>query len=271
MVTISTVTAIGATAHAALTRTAGAARILARLTGSTYLTAGETLVWLGPPGAMLHPRAIVAGAAAADGDDLRFAIDGLVPWRPAPLALDRASMATLGRVWRGLVADLNAFGVPGGFGALLVGAPLAFPLEGARRDAEDLAGACARDDAPAAAAAALALLGVGGGLTPSGDDFVGTALFARRLLSYAGVADAEGWRRTADAVLAAAPARTHPLSVALLGDLAQGQAYAPLHDLMHGLAHDAPDAARDAARRLVRLGHSSGWDMLAGLGAGLAI
>ena len=40
---------------------------------------------------------------------------------------------------------------------------------------------------------------------------------------------------------------------------------------MHGLAHDAPDAARDAARRLVRLGHSSGWDMLAGLGAGLAI
>ena len=88
---------------------------------------------------MLHPRAIVAGAAAADGDDLRFAIDGLVPWRPAPLALDRASVATLGRVWRGLVADLTAFGAPGGFGALLVGAPLAFPLEGARRDAEDLA------------------------------------------------------------------------------------------------------------------------------------
>jgi hypothetical protein len=39
---------------------------------------------------------------------------------------------------------------------------------------------------------------------------------------------------------------------------------------VHGLAREAPAAARDAARRLVRLGHSSGWDMLAGLGAGLA-
>jgi hypothetical protein len=270
MVTIATVTAIGAIAHTALTRTRGAARVVARLTGSTYISADETLAWLGPPGAMLHPRAIVAGAAGVDGDDLRIVIDGLVPWRPAPLALDRAGVATLARAWRALASTLSPLGTPGGFGALLVGAPLTFPLAGARRAAEDLARACAHDDASAAATAALELLGVGGGLTPSGDDFVGGALFARRLLSDAGATDADAWRRASHTVLAAAPARTHPLSAALLSDLADGQAHAPLHDLMHGLAREAPDAARDAAGRLIRLGHSSGWDMLAGVAAGLA-
>jgi hypothetical protein len=32
---------------------------------------------------------------------------------------------------------------------------------------------------------------------------------------------------------------------------------------------EAPDAVREAAGRLIRLGHSSGWDMLAGVAAGL--
>ena len=271
MITAATISAIGTIAHAALTRTRGTARVLARLTGSTYLTADDTLVWLGPDRATLHPRAILAPAAAGEGESLHFAIEGLVPWRPPPLALDRAGVATIFRAGRGLVGELDALGTPAGFGALLAGAPLAFPLVGARRAAEDLARACAHDDAAAATTAALELLGVGGGLTPSGDDFVGAALFARRLLADVGAADAAGWQRAVTTILAAAPARTHPLSAALLGDLADGQAHASLHDLMHGLARDAPAVARDAARRLVRLGHSSGWDMLAGLAAGLAI
>jgi Protein of unknown function (DUF2877) len=266
----TTITAIGAIAHAALTRTAGTARVVARLTGSTYLDAEGTLVWLGPDHATLHPRAILAGAVSGDGDALAFVIDGLVPWRPAPLALTRADVATIHRSWRALVADLDVLGTPGGFGALLTGEPLAFPLDGVRSAADELARACARDDADAATTSALALLGVGGGLTPSGDDFVGAALFARRLLAAAGAADAASWRRVAACVRSAAPERTHPLSATLLGDLADGHSYASLHDLVHGLASDAPAEARDAARRLVRLGHSSGWDMLAGLGAGLS-
>jgi hypothetical protein len=270
MIAAAPITAIGAIAHAALTRTAGTARVVARLTSSTYLDAEGTLVWLGPAHATLHPRAILAGAAADDGDALVFAIDGLVPWRPVPLALARADVTTIRRGWRALVADLHALGTPGGFGALLAGAPLAFPLDGARGAADELASACARDDTDAATTAALALLGVGGGLTPSGDDFVGAVLFARRLLAEAGDADAAAWRRVADRVRAAALERTHPLSATLLGDLADGHSYASLHDLVQGLARETPAEARHAGRRLVRLGHSSGWDMLAGLGAGLA-
>jgi hypothetical protein len=270
MVAGASITAIGAIAHAALVRTAGTARVVARLTGSTYLDADGALVWLGPGHAMLHPRAILTGAVAGDGDELAFRIDGLVPWRPAPLELARADVGTIRLGWRALVADLNALGAPGGFGARLAGEPLAFPLDGAREGADALARACAHDDADGATTAALALLGVGGGLTPSGDDFVGAALFGRRLLANAGVTDAAAWRRVAHRVQAAARERTHPLSATLLGDLADGHAYASLHDLVHGLARQEPSVARDAARRLVRLGHSSGWDMLAGLGAGLA-
>jgi hypothetical protein len=197
-------------------------------------------------------------------------VGGVAPWRPEPLALDGPRVAALRQGWRRLEPALSALGAPAGFGALLAGAPLAFPLGGAAADARALADACARDDAPAGGAAAIALLGVGGGLTPSGDDFVGGALFARHLLAEAGAADARAWRRVADAVCAAAPVRTHPISATLLGDLARGDGHAPLHELIVALVTGDDARARDCAACLVRLGHSSGWDMLAGLAAGLA-
>lgn len=266
------VVAIGTIAHAALRRAGGRARVLARLSSSTYLTAGGAIVWLGAAGAALHPRAILATTAPAiDGDTVQVDAGGLVPWQPALPVLRADTTASLLDGWRRLVADGGALGAPGGFGALLTGSPLGFPLEGARGAAEALALACARDDAPAAAAAALPLLGLGGGLTPSGDDYVGGALFARHLLATAGRADAPAWRRAARAIVAAAPARTHPISVALLDDLATGLGWAPLHDLVAALAAGAPSAAVEAARRLTRLGHTSGWDLLAGLGAGLTL
>jgi hypothetical protein len=39
--------------------------------------------------------------------------------------------------------------------------------------------------------------------------------------------------------------------------------------MIAALASGAGPAAEAAARRLVRLGHTSGWDVLAGVGAGL--
>ena len=244
---------------------------MARLAASTYLTAGEAIVWLGPPAAPLHPRAIlVPEAVAGDGDDVAIDVGTLVPWRPPTITLDRAAAGMARTAWRRLAMDLAALGAPAGFGARLAGARLTFPLDRAAAAAHALAGACARDDAAAAADAALGLLGLGAGLTPSGDDFVGAAFFARRALADGGSADGRAWRDAADAVLAAAPERTHPISVALLGDLAAGVGHAPLHDLVAALAADRHADAVDAARRLVRLGHTSGWDMLAGLVAGLS-
>ena len=51
--------AIGITAHAALTGSGGVARVLARLSASTYLTANEQIIWLGAAGSALHPRTIL--------------------------------------------------------------------------------------------------------------------------------------------------------------------------------------------------------------------
>jgi hypothetical protein len=262
--------AMGATAHAALVRTRGVARVLARLSASTYLVAGEEIVWLGRVGAALHPRAILAAVARdREADEMMIDVGAVTPWRPAALALDPDTAAALADGWATLAAGATALGAPAGFGALLVGAPLAFPLDGARGAAAVLARACASDDAAGATDAALALLGLGAGLTPSGDDFVGGAFFARALLATARLADPEGWRRAAVAVVAAAPAFTHPISVALVADLVAGLGWAPMHDLVAALAARAPRAAAEAARRLVKLGHTSGWDLLAGVGAGL--
>jgi len=85
-------TAIGATAYAALTRSGGAARVMARLAASIYMTAGDAIVWLGPATAPLHPRAIlVARAPDLEGDDVAIDVGPLVPWRPGPIVLDRVA------------------------------------------------------------------------------------------------------------------------------------------------------------------------------------
>ena len=263
--------AAGVTACAALAQHAGVARVLARPGGAAFVTAGDEVLWLGPLEAPLHPRAVLVAepSRAAAGAEVRVDLTGVTPWRPAPLALDASGVAALRGGWLTLAGSLASLGAPAGFGALLVEAPLAFPLDGASGLVRALVEACGRDDPAAVEPAALALLGLGGGLTPSGDDFVGGALFARHLLAAAG-GDAHAWRRVADAVRAAAPARTHPISAALLGDLARGCGHAPLHELVAALATGDVTRARGAAGRLVRLGHSSGWDILAGFAAGLA-
>jgi hypothetical protein len=263
--------AAGATACAALARSAGLARVMARSDGSAFLTAGGEILWLGPLTAPLHPRTILVAEApvAGVGATLRLDLAGVTPWRPAPLALDAAGVATLRECWNRVSGAPQRFGAPAGFGALLLGQTPAFPLTEAGDRAHALARACARDDATEAETVALTLLGLGTGLTPSGDDLVGGALFARHLLGGAGAAGAGAWRRAARAIRGAAAARTHPISAALLADLAGGGGHAPLHDLVAALAADDDTRARDAAGRLARLGHSSGWDILTGFAAGL--
>ena len=260
---------------AELLRDGGDAEVLAPLSASIYIVVQDQILWLGGPDETLHPRAILlsdppAIAGLAPGQTLRVPPSAVSPWCPEPPPTDTRPAAALRRGAAHLAASAAALGRPEGFGARLVGAPLAFPLAGADERADALAAACA-DDAPArATAAATALLGLGAGLTPSGDDFVGGAFFARAILARAGASEPTAWRAAAETVRAAANRSTHPISAALLGDLLAGEGWAPLHDLARALAYDDAPAATGAARRLVRLGHSSGWDLLAGFVAGAA-
>jgi len=257
---------------------ASVAHVVAALSRSLYLDVGGEIVWLGPPGSTLHTRAIVvddppifdAGARIEASFDLRDAR----PWRPHPLD-SPIDATTVARASRRLVEGIDRLGRPDGFGALLVGRRPAFPLNHAAERARGFLESCARGDAATAATIGERLLGLGPGLPPAGDDLVGGAFFG---FSEWGAptappipprrAGSDDWKNAADAIRAGARERTHPISAALLGDLLDGCGHAPLHDLALALARDDGAAALDAAGRLVRIGHSSGWDMLTGfLGA----
>lgn len=118
---------------------------------------------------------------------------------------------------------------------------------------------------PAPPAGADVLIGLGPGLTPSGDDFVGGVLIALRYLSRNNLAD-----RLAGWALPLAAEGTGAISRAHLTCATQGEGASALHELL--VAVCAADSA-GIARHLTAveaIGHSSGWDALAGIAAACA-
>ena len=276
-----------------------AASVVAALSRSLYLDVAGEIVWLGPPGSTLHSRAIVAEVLPRVDANTRIAmafdLSAAREWRPSVLS-SSVAVQILRDAGRRLVGAVDRLGSPDGFGALLVGRRPTFPLDHATDDARRFLAACARDEPGTATTIAERLLGLGPGLTPAGDDLIGGAFFgittreasngppkppdARRAPAQLcpssndserlplGRRAATTWVEAAAVVRARAAERTHRISAVLLGDLLDGDAYAPLHDLAGALARDDASAAVDAAVRLTRIGHSSGWDMLTGfLGA----
>lgn len=107
------------------------------------------------------------------------------------------------------------------------------------------------------------LIGLGPGLTPAGDDALGGALVALRTFNSEAAAD-----RLAVWSLARARGATSDISYAHLAAAAEGEGAAALHDTLAALAGDREELT-DAVARLDRIGHSSGWDALAGAVAAL--
>ena len=279
------VRAAGMLAHAALVRCGGRLRPLPAFPDSPYRLAGDEIVWLGGDNATWHPRRILLAKPipARLSGELHLSVEGADVWRPATLSgvtadSNGASVSGVPSFTpaQGAAAcvfigvNINAIGTPAGFGVLLAARPLRFPLDLALARLRALAASVAEDNATAFESAALPLLGLGLGLTPSGDDFVGACLFARRLRD--DFLSSPSWQEAATNLTRAAAVRSNSISAALFGDLACGAAYAPLHELAAALR--CSDAALlAAARALTAIGHSSGWDMLTGfmLGAGATI
>jgi hypothetical protein len=99
------------------------------------------------------------------------------------------------------------------------------------------------------------LVGLGPGLTPSGDDFLMGALAALAALDRTSMHDA-----LAQAVVNAA-GRTSPVSASLLRAAAAGHVGEHLHVMVGALVNGDADAALATA---ARIGHTSGWDALMG-------
>ncbi len=259
---------IGCKALGALRRSGGQAWPVAGFQRSGYLLAAEEIIWVGGQNYPMHPRAVIVDKLQAPTDGLRrFEFAHCHPWRPEQAPKIAFPLKGGARMLRRAMAHL---GNPRGFGQLLFREKPDFPIDLGAGYARALAAAYARSEPDAVIEASLPLLGFGSGLTPSGDDFVGASIFGRRRLTEPVEAKAEVWRNVADTLTIAAKSRSHVIGEALFSDLAYGQSFAPLHHLAEALEAESPlSDVVNAVRKLVGVGHSSGWDMLAGFVAGI--
>ena len=133
----------------------------------------------------------------------------------------------------------------------------------------DMARACLESQPSRLSQIADQLIGLGAGLTPSGDDFLGGFLFAVNQLqaAYPGfgfpnsMIPIESFR-----------SRTHSISFTLLKDHVNGHSIEPLHRILNGIISDESfESIHPFILRLTQIGHSTGWDLLAGLLTGLLI
>ena len=254
------IVAIGERARRALERSGGAARPLAAFAESPWYEADRQIVWIGSRLPALHPRAVMTESPPERGRELHFELIPRSAWSPPVLKVDHSSRAGIALGARKLQSAVAKLGTPGGFGALLARKSPQFPLDRAIAQVRSLERAFTQDDPDAVVGAALPLLGLGAGLTPSGDDLVGGALFGRLLVSGA----AARWKSAGRKLSKEIRQRSHAVSAALFDDFVAGRTFAPLHDLASALASSDDASAGAAARALVAIGHSSGWDMLTG-------
>lgn len=106
----------------------------------------------------------------------------------------------------------------------------------------------------------MSLLGLGPGLTPSGDDLLGGALIALHGVERVDIAD-QLW----DWLRQAAVERTNKISLAHMSWAARGSGAAAIHGLMRALFSNNRAELPDCLNALDRIGHTSGWDALAGI------
>lgn len=103
------------------------------------------------------------------------------------------------------------------------------------------------------------LIGLGPGLTPSGDDYLGGAMIALIMSGRA-----EDAASLASPALAMAAEGTNRISAAHLRTAAKGLGADALHRSIDALARADDTALAAGLRGLDAIGHSSGWDALAG-------
>ncbi len=114
---------------------------------------------------------------------------------------------------------------------------------------------------------AISMLGLGPGLTPSGDDFlVG-------LLAVLNLADSpcEGWLDRGAPVLLHARHATNAISLAALTAAADGRVRESIAALIEALLHGTPTRLAEPLHAVLAIGATSGADIVAGILAGLEL
>jgi hypothetical protein len=281
---------------------ASSGEVLASLPGTIYMRDGNGKIWWvsadtfpmhrrclrvsllpSPPRVRSGETWFVKNAALRIGDSLSIDLGPLKEWIPRPVLSERPQplKEVKGRCDRLLrfIRDLGPLEGLGRFIPLISkggdGKEVLFPsLDFVSRRflplLLEMRKACLLRDMAETLEKGKGLIGLGPGLTPSGDDFLGGLLFAARNLKET-YPEVFFWNpdRILDFVAWARP-RTHPISHAFLNDFALGHGPAHLHEVMNFLIPGNDfEKAVSAADQFLRIGHSSGGDILAGLMTGM--
>jgi len=291
---------VGEKAKRLLTEPAFGGKVLAALPASVYLLGknGE-VVWVTLEGLPMHRRCLQAyfqpcffraeqsffiqDGCLRIGEEVGIQTGPATEWEPPAIRDGEAeSLPVVNARLMGLLGALPELGKGLGLGQAIPliptiraggrpGTPGIDPLIARASSAILAAGRAMLDqDISRAAEIGKNLIGLGPGLTPSGDDFLGGMLFAAYSLKtvypedfYWGeeaVRDLTDWARS----------RTNPISHAVLHDLALGHGLAPLYEMVGSLLRGRDlECLLGAVARLVGIGHSTGWDILAGVLTGM--
>ncbi len=294
---------IGQRAEELLCSSECSGEVLAAVSHAVYLSTDDgEILWLAWAGAPAHRRCILApfpirrpepgmGFTAAGGR-LRIGAaminltnaDTWVPHALAPGLLPSLG-ADDGRFSKSMAA-IQRFPGLRGFGRVLglVARPDKSSLYSGAPPSEiallnraepvvcDIIAACRVQNMSQIVRAGLELVGLGPGLTPSGDDFLGGLLFVAHHLKRA-YPDVFVWNEEPIRdFLNEARLLTNRIGHVVLSDLAHGHGPAPLHDVASSLLNrETQQQLLCNVRRLTRIGHTSGWDMLAGALIGMLL
>ena len=223
---------------------------------TAYAYQGGRVVWAGLCGTTDHPR------------------NAWAPWQPSVLtqAFDIHRLQVGAATCLALLQPDAGHPLQTGLHAKglllwLTGQTMAFPLNHAASRFDAARDALAQRDLAAFETTALRLLGLGNGLTPSGDDFVGGIMFT--LAHLRRLSPAQAWLvnlpQVACQLSQAAQTTTNVISAALLDDLLAGSSYRVLHALLAALDSQNHRQIETATADLLTLGASSGADLLAGV------
>lgn len=193
------------------------------------------------------------------------------PWSPRLPDLARlvaSGPQRLDEVLRVLDDVLSSHGIPGG----LLPAPDAGRIDAEvtatlMRRADTLRRAVADGDVAAVLGAGGALVGLGPGLTPAGDDFL-TGLLA--LCAPTGLR-LHDWLPVLAQVVERGRSRTTDVSAATLVEAVRGRLSDVVADLLEALTGTGPGPLAAATTSVLGIGRTSGTDIVSGLRAGLRL
>lgn len=287
---------IGARACATILDPDGSWSVLASVSDAIYIESdAEDILWIAASSSALHPRAILLSVMPAElpavgtecfargdclcvGEDLAIGLADAEIWSPKLTVREGASTSAAARRIATAIDRTALRSSPQG---LLARALFPHAPRGGRgsrsavehefiatafRAMESLCQASTGFGLPEQLQDAIELVGLGQGLTPSGDDLLGAFLYTLHVLDspHGGFIGLD-WELV-DAWLQQAKLLTNKISFAILADHAHGDAAGPLQELL-AAALDARFAGNldPLVARVAGIGQSSGWDELIGV------